>query len=494
MQLTDSSGMVYLVGAGPGDEGLLTRKGFDLLQRAEVVVTDRLIGDGIFSFVPHGAERIDVGKNAGRHLIPQEQINQILIEKAREGKMVVRLKGGDPFLFGRGGEEVEALSQHGIPFEVVPGVTSAIAAASYAGIPVTHRDCCSSLHIFTGHGKKNEPLHMDYPTLARLKGTLLFLMSVSTIRQIADGLIAAGMDPHTHAAVIENGTTAQQRKFLSDLEHIADVAKQNGVRTPSLFVVGAVCQLSPQLDWFSRKPLFGRRVLITRPRRSAGKLSQMLKDRGADVTLFPCIETQPLDFTCAIDDYDWLLFTSANGVAYFFAYLDTNGMDCRSLHGKKIACVGAETAKELKSRGIIADFVPTVFDGAHMAREMVDAGVITNQQRGALLRAKQGAKDTLDAFNQHQIAIDDIAVYETLYARHLGRPVTEYDCVTFTSKSCVEGFIQSMGDSVDYTACRAICIGEQTAAAARACGMNVHVSDEATITSMVNTIEKLFER
>ena len=265
-------GKVTLVGAGPGDPGLLTRKGLEALQRADVVVYDRLVSPEILALMPEGAQQIDVGKQAARHPVPQEEINRILLEKAQAGHNVVRLKGGDPFLFGRGGEELELLAAHGVAFEEVPGITSAIAAPAYAGIPVTHRDCCSSLHIVTGHQRAGKALDIDFEALVRTKGTLVFLMGVSALGAIVAGLLGAGMDRDTPAAVVERGTTPAQRRIAAPLGELPAAAEAAGVVSPAVIVVGGVCALAEQFDWFDRLPLKGRTVAVTRPKERAGTL------------------------------------------------------------------------------------------------------------------------------------------------------------------------------------------------------------------------------
>ena len=263
-------GKVTLVGAGPGDPGLLTRKGLEALQKAEVVVYDRLVGPAILAMMPETAEQINVGKEASHHLVPQDQINQILLDKALEGKNVVRLKGGDPFLFGRGGEELELLAEHGIPFEEVPGITSAIAAPAYGGIPVTHRDYCSSVHIITGHQRAGKPLTIDFEALVRTKGTLVFLMGVTAMPAIVEGLLSAGMDGETPAAMVESGTTPAQRRCDATLRTLPERAVEMGIHSPAIIIVGKVCALSEKFCWFDKLPLKGQRVLVTRPRERAG--------------------------------------------------------------------------------------------------------------------------------------------------------------------------------------------------------------------------------
>ena len=312
-----NTGKVWLVGAGPSDEGLFTLKGKRVLEQADVVVYDQLVGDGIMRMIPTNAECIDVGKHAGNHKVVQERINEILLEEAQKGKRVVRLKGGDPFLFGRGGEELELLCEHNIPFEIVPGITSAISVPAYAGIPVTHRDFTSSLHIITGHKKKgcNDPI--DYKSLVALGDvTLVFLMSVGALPDISKGLIEAGMDKNTPAAILEKGTRYNQRKVVATIETLPEEARKNDVGTPGIIIVGKVCSLSEEFSWAEKRPLGGRRIIITRPRSKSSKLKEMLYDLGAEVVEVPSFETVAINNNEVLDeainnikDYNWVAFT-----------------------------------------------------------------------------------------------------------------------------------------------------------------------------------------
>ena len=296
------TGQVILVGAGPGDPGLLTVKGKKALEQAEVVVYDRLVGREILDLIPPGAERIDVGKEASRHTMPQEEINQLLLDKALQGKRVVRLKGGDPFLFGRGGEELELLARHGVPFQEVPGIPSAIAVPAYGGIPVTHRDCASSLHIVTGHQRAGKPLDIPFQALVRAGGTLVFLMGGGALEAICQGLLAAGLAPDTPAALVERGTTPRQRVILATAETLPQRARAEQAQSPGVIVVGQVCAYAGEMDWFGRLPLKGKQVIVTRPRERAGTLAQKLRELGAEVTEFPCIETVPLTPCPALEE------------------------------------------------------------------------------------------------------------------------------------------------------------------------------------------------
>ena len=485
------SGKVYLVGAGPGDGKLLTIKALELIRSADVIVYDRLVGREVMEMIPEGTEMIDVGKNAGRHPVPQNEINEILLTQAKAGKTVVRLKGGDPFVFGRGGEELELLAEQGIEFEEVPGITSSIAAPAYAGIPVTHRDYCSSLHIITGHAKKGSELKLDFDALTRLKGTLVFLMSVATIGKIADGLLAAGMDPQMPCAVIENGTMPHQRKIVSVLSEIADEVRKQDIHSPATIMVGRVCALSDRFDWVSGRPLQGQRVLVTQPQARSSRLADGLRKLGAEAMLYPCIKTtpiRPLDVPERLGDdpFDTLVFTSAEGVRSYCSWLLEGGRDVRTLAGKKIACIGSATAKALNGFGLQADFVPTVYNGRALGEEMVSGGFVDENSRVLLLRTAAASRDVTDVLDEAGIPYADIPVYETTILQQQPlEDMGEVDLVSFTSRSCVTGFVQSQGRT-DFTGVKALCIGEKTAEEAAKYGFDCIISGTATIESMLD--------
>ena len=287
-----STGKVWLVGAGPGDAGLFTRKGYEVLQAAEVVVYDSLVGAGVLSMIPKKARTINVGKRASHHTMPQEEINRVLLEEAKKGYRVVRLKGGDPFLFGRGGEELELLTEEGIPYEVVPGVTSPLAVPAYNGIPVTHRDFTSSLHIITGHKKAGQPYDINFRALVETKGTLVFLMGVTALPDICENLLRAGMDPEMPAAILQKGTTARQKRIVATVATLPEEVKKQGVETPAIIVVGKVCTLADKFAWYEHLPLFGYRVLVTRPRELVSTMAEKLRKQGAEVLELPAIRTE----------------------------------------------------------------------------------------------------------------------------------------------------------------------------------------------------------
>lgn len=491
------SGKVILVGAGPGDPELLTLKGKAAISAAQVVVFDRLVAPEILAMMPEDAEKIDVGKRSSNHPVPQDEINRILLEKALEGKAVVRLKGGDPFLFGRGGEELELLAEHSVGFEVVPGVTSALSVPAYAGIPVTHRDFVSSLHIITGHARAGKGLDIDFEALVRLKGTLIFLMGVASLNEICEGLIGAGMDPDYPAAVIERGTTAMQRSVHAGAGALAAKAREKNIESPAISVFGEVCALSEKFGWFEALPLIGKRIVVTRPKARIGTLSGRLRSLGAQIIECPCIETAPLcndsGLTNAIKGmgrYEWLVFTSAAGVDIFSAYLRENRLDGRHLGPVKLAAIGPGTEKALNDAGFFADYLPEIYDAAHLGEGLARIAV----GEVLILRAKNGSPELTRCLDNAGVRYRDVAIYETLYKRGnaaLSRDaVSNADCVMFTSASTVNGFAGALGEDFDYSKVKGLCIGHQTAAEAHRYGINAVISDEATIDSM---IKKLLE-
>lgn len=494
-------GQVTLVGAGPGDPGLLTVKGRQAILDADVIVYDRLVGAEILALMPQTAEQIDVGKQSNCHPVPQQRINAILLEKAKEGKRVVRLKGGDCFLFGRGGEELELLAQNGVDFTVVPGVTSALAVPAYAGIPVTHRDFASSVHIITGHAKAGGELHIDFDALVRHGGTLVFLMSVASAPMILQGLMQAGMSADMPAAMIERGTLPGQRKVVATVATLAEAMQQAGISSPAVLIVGAVCSLSDAFDWYDKLPLHGVTVVVTRPRARAGTLTDKLRQLGAEVISYPCIETEIIwpnmpvvEALASIDQYHWLVLTSPAGVDTLMRLLDAAEMDARSLAHMKIAVIGAGTAKALKERGLRADYIPQVYDSAHLAEGLIR--LAQEGERMLLLRAEIGAPTLPQLLAEACVSFDDVAIYRTLYRNERSEEIAErlrrgeIDVVTFTSASTVHGFVQSLPEDTDFTKFTALCIGPSTEKAAKAAGMKTRTAANATIDAMLDTLQE----
>ena len=489
-------GSVILVGAGPGDPGLLTQKGRQAIENAQVVVYDRLVSPAILSLIPRDAEKINVGKESSNHLVPQEEINRILLRKAQEDKRVVRLKGGDPFLFGRGGEELELLEAAGIPFQVVPGVTSALSVPAYAGIPVTHRDFCSSVHIITGHARAGAELHIDFEALRRTGGTLVFLMSVSSLPRICRGLLDAGMAPDMPAAVVERGTLPRQRKLVSTLEKLPSEAEKAGVKSPAIIVVGKVCALSSRFDWFDGLPMKGKTVVVTRPEDRSGTLTQRLRELGAEVVDYPCIRTVAREENPELEEamenlsrYRCLVFTSPAGPEIFFRRLRAAGRDARALSGLTLAAIGPKTAKAMERFGVTADLVPETYDSDHLAKalEAVEGPVL-------LCRASRGSTALPEMLERKGIPFADVPVYDTVYAAPAPQKVDallgETLLVTFTSASTVRGFVESLPgrDLKNVIGC---CIGKQTEAEAKKHGLATVVSQEATMESLMETIKEV---
>lgn len=507
-------GKVWLVGAGPSDPGLFTLKGRQVLEDAEVVVYDALVGPGILAMIPDTAETINVGKRSSHHTMRQEQISEVLAEKALEGKRVVRLKGGDPFLFGRGGEELEVLVHEGVPYEVVPGVTSAIAVPAYQGIPVTHRDFCSSVHIITGHKREGEAYNIDFEALVRTKGTLVFLMGVSSLGAICDGLLKAGIRPEMPAALLARGTTAAQNRIVATVATLPETVARHGAITPAIIVVGEVCALADEFSWAEKRVLGGVRVFVTRPKELAGTLSLRLRKLGAEVVEIPAIQTKAREggaFAEALDTvdaFDWIVFTSPTGVRIFFEEMKRKKLDVRRLAKTRFAVIGSGSEKELEKYGFYGDLMPEVYDGEHlgMALAAVCEEELTKKDtekslRILIPRAAIGNQELISALAQVSgLEVSDVPTYDTYYgldteeetpALDLAAELSSggRDYVIFTSASTVKGFAAAAA-GLDDTKVRAICIGRQTKEAADALGMQTWMSEKASIDSL---IDKLME-
>ena len=497
--MSETMGKVWLVGAGPGDAGLFTRKGYEVLQQADVVVYDALVGDGVLSCVPRDARTIDVGKRAANHTMRQEQISQVLLDEALAGNKVVRLKGGDPFLFGRGGEELELLAEHGVPYEVVPGITSAIAVPAYNGIPVTHRDFTSSLHIITGHKRAGADYDIDFEALVRTKGTLVFLMGVRSLPDIMAGLLDAGMSADTPAAVLQEGTTAGQRRVVATVGTLADEADKAKIVAPAIIVVGGVSALADQFAWYEKLPLGGCKVVVTRPADLVSTMSDRLRALGAEVLEMPAIATVPIADNEPlaraferIECYDWLVFTSPSGVRIFFDEMVDAAVDCRLLKGK-FAVLGQGTASELRKHGFIADLVPSVATG-----EALGAALAETAEPGSRIlipRARIGNRELVEALASFEV--DDVPTYDTVpLTGGLVDFTAQFEqgrifCVAFTSSSGVRAFAKANPD-LDLTSVQAACIGEKTRATAESLGMSTWMSETATMDSLTELIVSQF--
>ncbi|HEX4776012.1 MAG TPA: uroporphyrinogen-III C-methyltransferase [Acidimicrobiia bacterium] len=479
---------VYLVGAGPGDPGLLTVRGAEVLARADVVVHDRLASAALLDVAPRDAERISVGKAPGRVEMEQRDIDALLVERGRAGATVVRLKGGDPFVFGRGGEEAEALAAAGVPFEVVPGITSAIAAPAYAGIPVTHRGLSTHFTVVTGHEDPAKGrTDVDWDALARVGGTIVVLMGVGHLPAIVERLLAGGLPPDTPVAAVRNGTRPDQSSLRATLGTITSL----DVRAPSAIVIGAVAGLD--LSWFESRPLFGRTVVVTRAREQASGLRARLEALGAGVVELPAIEIEPVELTVPdLAAYDWLVLTSANGVdALFDRGLHPAGLDARALGGVRVAAIGPGTAAALARRGITADVVPERF----VAESLLDAFPEPRRPgaRVLLARAEQ-ARDVLPAgLRARGYDVDVLVLYRTVTASPDDGALAAVrdgtvDAITFTSSSTVRNFCDVVATPIPPRpdGPLVVSIGPVTSATARELGLSVGVeASEHTVDGLV---------
>jgi uroporphyrinogen III methyltransferase / synthase len=478
-------GVVYLVGAGPGDPGLMTARALELIAAADTIFYDRLIPPGALDCARRDAELVYVGKSPDES-VPQEKINERLVKAARDGKSVVRLKGGDPFVFGRGGEEGEALRAAGIEFEVVPGVTAGVAATAYAGIPVTHRDDASAVAFVTGHEdpEKGESA-LDWEALARFPGTLVFYMGVKRLPANAAALIEAGRDGDEPAAAIERGTMAGQRTVVATLATLAEAVEREGIAAPALIVVGSAVRRREELAWLERRPLHGRRVVVTRARAQASGLAATLRGLGADVVELPAIRIEPRiasdevrKAVGSVGEYALVCLTSPNGVRLLFEALQAAGLDARALAGATIAAIGPGTARELARHGIGADVVPERF----VAEALVEAlaRIEVNGKRVLVARAEE-ARDVLpDALGERGAEVDVVALYETVREEPPPDAIEaarSADYVTFTSSSTVRNLTDALGERFPRDA-HVVSIGPITSKAARDAGLEVHVEAE----------------
>jgi uroporphyrinogen III methyltransferase / synthase len=448
-----SKGTVYLVGAGPGDVGLLTLRGAELLGRAEVVVYDALVNRELLRMAPKTAEIIYAGKRASDHAIPQDELSDLLVAKAREGKTVVRLKGGDPYVFGRGGEEAEELADANVPFEVVPGISSTVAGPNYAGIPITHRDHCSSYTVITGHeDPAKDESSIDWAQVAKISGTKIILMGVTRIRDIARKLVEHGLDAATPVAMVRWGTTGRQQSIEGTLATIADVVEKSKFSAPAVTVIGDVVKLRKRLNWFEQRPLFGKRVVVTRTREQSSELSRQLSELSADVLEIPTIKIMLTDRRADLADallelnsYNWIVFTSPNGVTMFFEAFFKAFEDLRDIGGVRIAAVGPATAAKLKEFHLKVDVMPAEYLSAKIVKALISFESIENLKI-LLMRAEVASPDLPMDLEAMGAIVDDIACYKTVPETEdvsgAATKLTEEgaDWVTFTSSSTVENF------------------------------------------------------
>jgi uroporphyrinogen III methyltransferase/synthase len=502
------SGKVCLIGAGPGDPGLITVKGRERLERADVIVYDRLLDERLLALARQDAEKIYVGKASSEHTLPQAEINALLVEKAREGKNVARLKGGDPFVFGRGGEEAEQLVRNQIAFEVVPGVTSAIAVPAYAGIPVTHRALASSFAVVTGH---EDPAKADssinWEKLATATDTLIFLMGMQNLPEIVARLVEHGRPVATPVAIVKEGTRPQQQTVVGTLSDIVSRVRQAALTPPAIVVVGEVVQLRETVRWFDNRPLFGKRILVTRATQQASTLSKLLAERGALPVELPAIAIQPIpenkeleQAILSLAEYQWMVFTSVNGVSAVFDQLRALKLDGRALSGLKIAAIGPATAKALEARGIIADACPDVYTTEGLVAGFQSRNVAG--RRFLLPRTDIADVELAKGLAGLGAVVREIAVYRTLPDVAAIRKAKEMllsnqlDVVTFTSSSTVTNLMTAFGDDgVPLRTVKIACIGPKTAETALKAGLKPDiVATEHTVPGLVDAIDELFRK
>jgi uroporphyrinogen III methyltransferase/synthase len=493
-------GRVALVGAGPGDPGLLTVRGRELLGRADAVVLDRLGTEALIGLCREDARLIDAGKAPGRQALRQHETNALLVELAREGLEVVRLKGGDPFVFGRGGEEALALREAGIPFEVVPGITSSIAAPAYAGIPVTHRAVATSFTVVTGHEDPTKTGEQtDWAALARVPGTLVVLMGMGRLAGISAALIAAGRPPGQPAAAVQWGTTPRQRQVVATLGTLAERVAEEGLGNPAVVVVGDVAGLAEGIRWIGDRPLAGRSVVVTRARAQASDLSARLRELGAEVVELPVIRIVPLPggadidrMAAAVGEYDLLLLTSVNGVDQFFARLRERGLDARAIRrDARVVAIGPATAARLESHGVVPDLVPERYVAEGILEALDPAQV--DGRRALVARAREARADLVDGLRAMGATVDEVALYETVAdapsEADLARALAAGH-LTFTASSTVTRFLELLGEGgAAAVAGRVVSIGPVTSATARAAGLTVHAeASEHTIPGLIEAL------
>jgi uroporphyrinogen III methyltransferase/synthase len=499
--------MVYLVGAGPGDAGLLTLRGAELLGRADVVVYDALVNREILKLAPGSAEIIFGGKRANAHALPQDQLNELLISRAKEGKTVVRLKGGDPYVFGRGAEEAIQLADAKVPFEVVPGVSSFVAVPNYAGVPLTHRGICSKLTLITGHeDPAKESSSIDWKQVAHTPGTQVIMMGTDRIGEIARTLVSHGMPASTPIAMVRWGTTGRQESIEGTLDSIAEVARKENIGPPTVAVIGEVVALRGRLNWFEHRPLFGKRVVVTRSLEQAPNLSRGLRDLGAEVLEIPTIRIEPpsdkaslVDVLLELNAYDWLVFTSPNGVTAFFEYFFKRFHDMRDLGGTRIAAVGPVTANKLKELHLQVDLMPDEALASSIIEAFKGFETIENLKI-CLLRAEVANRELPEALESLGAIVDDVACYrtvaETADPSNAAAELAEHgaDWITFTSASTVEHFHSRLNlpDLIrKFPGLRVASIGPETSKAINALGLKPAVeARQHTVDGLIKSLLK----
>lgn len=495
-------GYVFLVGAGPGDPKLLTIKGSECIAKAEVLVYDRLVAKSLLKLAQPDCEKIYAGKSPDGHTLTQTEINEVLVKKAKEGKTVTRLKGGDPFVFGRGGEEAESLVEAGISFEIVPGITSAIAVPAYAGIPVTHRDFTSSFTVITGHekpAKDNSAISWD--SLAQSKSTLVFLMGMENLGFICQKLMENGLDSSTPVGLIQWGTRIEQRVLTGKLNDITLLAQEQKFTNPSVIVVGQVVSLREKLAWFEDRPLFGQRIIVTRARHQASVLLDSIEELGGEPLEFPVIDiVQPSDPSLLreaiinIRKFSWIIFTSVNGVEYFFSELLREGKDIRELAGIHIAAIGSVTQKAVEDRGLKVAYVPYEYKAEKVIEGLAE--LISPDQHILLARAEEARNVLPEALEALGVRVHDVPTYKTVLGEsdkeELQRVLQakSVDAVTFTSSSTVRNFMQLLdGNKELLEGVKMFSIGPITSSTARELGLHIdYEAQEYTIDGLVQAL------
>jgi uroporphyrinogen III methyltransferase / synthase len=501
MSDTHAGGKVYLVGAGPGDPELLTLKGKRALEEADVVVYDRLANPRLLEFAREDAERVYVGKEAGGPATGQEDINALLVERARAGKTVCRLKGGDPFVFGRGGEEAEALAQAGVAWEYVPGISSSIAAAGYAGIPVTYRGLGSAFTVVTAHedpAKGRSTLRWEH--LAAGSDTIVFLMGAERLERVVERLLQHGRSPETPAAVVSWGTYPHQQTVQGTLATLVEQCRDAGCEPPAVTIVGDVVGLRERLRWFDNQPLFGKRVVVTRSQDQADDLRRLIETRGGEAVLCPTIRIRPIpdpDLSGLNGSYDWVVFTSVNGVYSLAAGLRAAGHDIRRLGTARIAAIGPETARAAEAAGLRVDFVPSRFVAEQVAAEFPETLL---GKRVLIPRAREARELLPELWRQQGAKVDVVPIYETLpdeagaAALRAGLAAGEIDAITFTASSTVRNFARLL-PNLDLGSIVIACIGPVTAETAREVGLRVDViAEQFTVPGLVEALERFYRQ
>ena len=489
---------VSLVGVGPGDESLLTLKALECIQNADVLVYDNLINPTVLNKVRLDAKLIYAGKISGNHYLTQDEINETIAEYASNGEYVVRLKGGDPYIFGRGGEEAEYLIERCIDFEIVHGVSSFYAGLGYAGIPITFRGEATSFHVFTGHRKKGEPLDLDFKNIAKSDGSLVFLMGISNLPLIVNGLLSNGMDPHIGAAIVENGTRYNQRVFRGELCSIEEIAKKENVVSPALIVVGDVCK--KDLSFFNKYklPLSGKNILLTATRSLAEKMAKRFKDTGANICEMSLIAIKEIEIEkekllSEINDSTHILFTSSNGVDIFFEQIKRCGMDIRSLYNKKICVIGSGSGEALNKYGVNADFIPSKFDSKSFLDEILPK--LDKDSKVLMFRAKIGSDVLPKGLKSAGIAFSDIPVYDTIIDRRkkfeLNKDIENFDYVVAASASGAKAIVEMIEDKKMLSG-KVVSIGPVTTKALVELGIeNIITAKRYDVEGIIDAIKKL---